>query len=1250
MVAARLRGRPRWGVALAVGLSLVAVVGLAPAVPAGAVPGHAAVADPVCVGEAGTAGEAAVLAAVCDVPVEVVGERTAWSSTFALPDGSVRLDSSMAAVRTDVSGVWEPVDPSLVVTDDGVQVVSAVVPMVFSDGSDGMPLVRVERDGHEVVYDAPFVLTEPVVEGARVTYPAVLPGVDLVVSVNGDATGFSQVLRVESAQAAANPALAALTFDVVTSEGVELRAEPSGGFAVTDRDGQVVLTSPVPAMWDSSTPGDGRAGRGVSASTGAVGGAIGDPTVAPAPGVEAVAMDAEIGDDAVTITPDADLLSDPATTWPVFIDPGMSGSRNQRTAVRTVIGNAYNFPDTEGVGLCNRATSNTCSHTFKSRLLYQFAGLAGLGQLDPADVQSAVFAVTGTHSYSCTPMPVTLYAVSDFDQGTSYPGGGYWQPLQTQTIAHREGCAAGLQPRRIEFDATAQARAVAAANTSVASFGLAADEDSMASWKRYAWDASFSITYNRAPLAPVNARTTGPDTGCVVGSGRPYIRSTTPTLRAVVHDPDGGNVHADFAIVSALNTNVVVWDPGPVPAQGSGAEHAIQVPAGLLHDGGQYRWLVAGLDPQGRSGPITSCEFTVDTTPPPAPSITAVPGLQATYAADTTAGGTGQPGLFRFGASGAGDVDRYEYWLMGGPTGSAPADTPQVLVTPTQVGSQTLSVRAIDRAGNTGPTATFRFTVAFAGISDAWQLDEASGTTAANVANVAAPLAVSSGVTREDGPLTSLAGLPGDRALVFDAPGDTAGTSRPVVRTDGSYSVMAMVRADQVGATATAVSQDGSALSGFELGLSTTGCGQAPSPCWSFSVPRSDSATATRAVAVASVPVRASEWVQLTGVRDAASGTVRLSVCVLGTDEIGVLEVKQGAATPAGGSWLAAGGFQVGRGKAGGAAGNPWTGAVSQVRTYTGVVSIEQLRVACTNPDSIRPVLDPAPPAPPKARNASGIDLDGNGKADVFWVSPTDGRWRVSYDGRSAWTAIGAPGNLPASWYRFGDLNGDGKDDVFLAHPDGRWLVSSGGTTGWELYGADANAAGNVKLGDLDGDGKDDVFWAHAGTGTWRVSYGGRTGWNVINNGGGFGTESFQLVDMNGDGKDDVFFAHPDGRFLVSHGGTSAWVVYGGDANAGGNVKVGDLDGDGKGDIFWANSGDGAWRVSYGGRGAWKVVNNSGGAYGTQDFQLADLDGDGKDDVFFVSPQGEWKVSYSGTSAWQTINNDGMAGKQVMVR
>lgn len=85
---------------------------------------------------------------------------------------------------------------------------------------------------------------------------------------------------------------------------------------------------------------------------------------------------------------------------------------------------------------------------------------------------------------------------------------------------------------------------------------------------------------------------------------------------------------------------------------------------------------------------------------------------------------------------------------------------------------------------------------------------------------------------------------------------------------------------------------------------------------------------------------------------------------------------------------------------------------------------------------------------------------------------------------------------------------------------------------------------------------------------------------------------------MNGDGRDDVVLTPTDGRFLVSHSGTTGWQVCGGDATPRGNVKIGDLDGDGKGDIFWADAASGTWLVSYGGTGGWVVLNTAGEAGG----------------------------------------------------
>ncbi|MFF5235155.1 hypothetical protein ACFY3L_52440, partial [Dactylosporangium sp. NPDC000521] len=147
-----------------------------------------------------------------------------------------------------------PVDTSLRARADGTLApVAAVADVVFSAGGKG-PFVTYRAAGSTLSLALPVVLPKPVIDGSSAVYSNVLPDIDL--RATATATGFTHVLVVKTAAAAANPALAAIRYDV-TGDTVA-RTATGGRVAFRNTAGRTVAVSSEAYMWDSTVnPGAG---------------------------------------------------------------------------------------------------------------------------------------------------------------------------------------------------------------------------------------------------------------------------------------------------------------------------------------------------------------------------------------------------------------------------------------------------------------------------------------------------------------------------------------------------------------------------------------------------------------------------------------------------------------------------------------------------------------------------------------------------------------------------------------------------------------------------------------------------------------------------------------------------------------------------------------------------------------------------------------------------------------------------------
>lgn len=842
--------------------------------------------------------------------VEVSGQRTETAQVFALPNGNMQLRQYAVPVRVKrPDGTWVPIDTTLRRTADGtVEAEASPVAIQLSGGGAG-PLVTIRRGEAELALGWRLgELPAPSLERNAATYADVLPGVDL--KVRAEVDGFSETLVVKSREAAGNPALEKVVFAAAT-KGLKLK-KTAGGLVGVDASGAEIVRAGAPVMWDS-TPRPAEAGAGTAASS------TGGGRVVQIP------MDVAAG--VVTMSPDKAMLESSDTKFPVYIEPAY------RVGAFTMINKAaptqsywnydrFDCPAPYQTVHCAKVGySQTGSVTYRSILSFGLAALAG------KQVLSAMFSIDLVHSWNSTPQPVDLHVTGAINENTNWNNHvGTWSAGR---IATANAQAYDGVRRRVEFGGSGVLSWTRQRAGGTLPLGLKANSESNTTqWKKFDADTAYlAVTYNSYPNQP--SQLTTENKACATGTSRPFVNTTTPTLRALVSDPDGAaaTLGASFVWTRILpdGTYEQPWPSAYQAHLPSGVTAQLTLPT--LVSGQSYAWRMQVADNYGALSAVTGwCEFAVDAEQPAAPP--GVASTDGTYPSDGAChGGLGRTGKFTFTANGVSDVVSYEYGFADPPALSAApgaaGEAVTVAMTPEAKGATVLYARSVDAAGNRSAVKTYPFCVGPAtGPVGAWNLDDGSGTSSTDVTGNGQTVTFTGGVSWARG----YTGW----ATSFNGAAGGAVTASPVLQTDKSFAVAAWVRLGETGAFRTFVSQDGERSSAFYLQY------RSDVNRWAFTMRNGDTDVATTRSAVSADPPALDTWVHLIGVYDAGAGEVRLFVN-------GVPQVHTWVAP----GWVSNGPLAIGRGKY---AGNPTdfvAGDVDDVRVWDrAIVPNEALSVA----------------------------------------------------------------------------------------------------------------------------------------------------------------------------------------------------------------------------------------------------------------------------------------------------------------
>lgn len=227
------------------------------------------------------------------VPVEIESERTERSTSWALPNGLVRSELSSGPERVKRNGIWVPIDTTLERHGGVLKPRAAKADIEISaGGSDAVAKLKYSSDQFFGVRWTKNLPT-PVVQDNTATYRDVVPDGDLVVTALPTGITHDVVLRKRPT----SPPQITMPLDLA---GLKFAKAQNSQLRLSNTAGTLLASAPGPQMWDAAAEASPDTGKRMPVSTEIV---------------------QDHGKPTLVLKPDAAFLNDPATQYPVTIDP-----------------------------------------------------------------------------------------------------------------------------------------------------------------------------------------------------------------------------------------------------------------------------------------------------------------------------------------------------------------------------------------------------------------------------------------------------------------------------------------------------------------------------------------------------------------------------------------------------------------------------------------------------------------------------------------------------------------------------------------------------------------------------------------------------------------------------------------------------------------------------------------------------------------------------------------------------------------